>query len=265
MQVYKFGGASIATPERMRALMPIIQEAAHPIVVVVSAMGKTTNALELITETACKGSKEAAHALVNALEEQHVTYMRELLTPEFFNRAYESLNVYFTELQWAVDDATALKYDYSYDQIVCIGELLSTLIFSFYLQQEGVKSEWIDIRDVIRTDDTYRDARVDWEISARQATQVMKPVLDKGCTIVTQGFIGTTADNASVTLGREGSDYTAAMLAAWLDATGVTIWKDVAGLLNADPKLFPNTVKIEAITYHEVIEMAYYGAQVHRG
>jgi aspartate kinase len=262
MQVYKFGGASIATPERMRALMPIIQEAAHPIVVVVSAMGKTTNALELITETACKGSKEAAHALVNALEEQHVTYMRELLTPEFFNRAYESLNVYFTELQWAVDDATSLKYDYSYDQIVCIGELLSTLIFSFYLQQERVKTEWIDIRDVIRTDDTYRDARVDWEISARQATQVMKPVLDKGCTIVTQGFIGTTADNASVTLGREGSDYTAAMLAAWLDATSVTIWKDVAGLLNADPKLFPNTVKIEAITYHEVIEMAYYGAQV---
>lgn len=262
MQVYKFGGASIATPERMRALMPILQEATHPIVVVVSAMGKTTNALEAITDAACKGDKQEAHALVGILEEQHINYMRELLTPALFNKALETLNVYFTELQWAVDDATSLKYDYSYDQIVCIGELLSTLIFSFYLQQENITAEWLDIRDVVRTDDTYRDARVDWDISARQAQQVIKPLLDQGRSIITQGFIGTTADNASVTLGREGSDYTAAMLAAWLGASGVTIWKDVAGLLNADPKLFPNTVKIEAITYHEVIEMAFYGAQV---
>lgn len=242
--------------------MPILQEAAHPVVVVVSAMGKTTNALEAITDAACKGNRQEAHDLVSVLEEQHINYMRELLSPALFNKALETLNVYFTELQWAVDDATPLKYDYSYDQIVCIGELLSTLIFSFYLQQENITAEWLDIRDVIRTDDTYRDARVDWDISARQAQQVMKPLLEQGRSIITQGFIGTTADNASVTLGREGSDYTAAMLAAWLGASGVTIWKDVAGLLNADPKLFPNTVKIEAITYHEVIEMAFYGAQV---
>lgn len=262
MQVYKFGGASIATPERMQALMPIIQDAAHPVVVVVSAMGKTTNALEAITEAACKGSKQEAHAMVTALEEQHVTYMRELLKPEIFNKALEELNVYFTELQWAVDDATAARYDYSYDQIVCMGELLSTRIFSLYLNQEGFKNEWIDVRDVVRTDDTYRDARVDWEVSSRQASQIMLPVLEKGISIITQGFIGTTPDNASVTLGREGSDYTAALLAAWLGAHSVTIWKDVVGLLNADPRLFPNTVKIEAITYHEVIEMSYYGAQV---
>lgn len=262
MQVYKFGGASIATPGRMQALIPILQDAAHPIVVVVSAMGKTTNALEVITEAACKGRKEEAHAMVEALEAQHISYMREILKPEVFSKAQEELNVFFTELQWAVDDATAAKYDYSYDQIVCMGELLSTRIFAFYLQQEGLKNEWIDVRDVVRTDDTYRDARVDWEISSRQATQIMQPLLERGISVVTQGFIGTTADNASVTLGREGSDYTAALLAAWLGAESVTIWKDVIGLLNADPRLFPNTVKIEAITYHEVIEMSYYGAQV---
>src|SRR5215217_1032234 len=125
-----------------------------------------------------------------------------LLKPEMFTKAQEELNVFFTELQWAVDDATAARYDYSYDQIVCMGELLSTRIFAFYLQQEGLKNEWIDVRDVVRTDDTYRDARVDWEISSRQATQVMRPVLERGISVVTQGFIGTTADNASVTLGR---------------------------------------------------------------
>lgn len=262
MQVYKFGGASIATPERMKALMPIIKEAGQPVVLVVSAMGKMTNALEKIAEAACCDRKEEAHEMVHVLEEQHVNYLQELLLPENHKQALEVLNIYFTELQWAVDDASNDKYDYSYDQIVCIGELLSTRIFSFYLQQEGCNQAWVDVRDVVRTDDTWRDARVDWEISSRQATQVMQPLLDQGKIIITQGFIGTTADNASVTLGREGSDYTAAMLAAWLNASGVTIWKDVEGLQNADPKLFPNTVKIEAITYHEVIEMAFYGAQV---
>ena len=262
MQVYKFGGASIATPERMKALMPIITDAAKPVVLVVSAMGKMTNALESITETACCGSKDEAHEMVRVLEEQHVTYMQQLLNVENCKKALEVLTVYFTELQWAVDDASADKYDYSYDQIVCIGELLSTRIFSFYLQQEGYDHEWVDIRDVIRTDDTWRDARVDWDISLKQAQQNIQPLLQSGRSIITQGFIGTTADNASVTLGREGSDYTAAMLAAWLAAEGVTIWKDVEGLQNADPKLFPNTVKIESITYHEVIEMAFYGAQV---
>jgi aspartate kinase len=184
------------------------------------------------------------------------------LNDSYYAQAEKALNVFFTELQWAVDDADADKYDYSYDQIVCMGELLSTRIFAFYLQQSGLNFEWKDIRDVVRTDDTYRDARVDWEFSKAKAAEILSPVLASGASIITQGFIGATADNASVTLGREGSDYTAAMLAAWLGAESVTIWKDVEGLQNADPKLFPNTVKIEAITYHEVIEMAYYGAQV---
>jgi aspartate kinase len=262
MQVYKFGGASIATPERMQALQPIIADAKKPVVLVVSALGKTTNALETIVAAACKGDKQQAHELSNMLEHQHLDYAKELLNEENFKEAGKQLNVFFTELQWAIDDATADKYDYSYDQIVCTGELLSTRIFALYLKEQGLNIEWVDVRDVIRTDETYRDARVDWDYSAKQAQEVIAPLLAQGKSIMTQGFIGATADNASVTLGREGSDYTAAMLAAMLGAEGVTIWKDVEGLQNADPKLFPNTVKVEAITYHEVIEMAFYGAQV---
>jgi len=262
MQVYKFGGASIATPARMQALLPIIQQAEQPVILVVSAMGKTTNALESIVAAACKGNKDEANQLAQTLEKQHLEYSKELLDEAHYKEAEAALNVYFTELQWGIDGADASRYDYSYDQIVCIGEILSTRIFSIYLQQQGILQEWVDVRDVIRTDDTYRDARVDWDYSKQQAEQVIGRHLQKGISVVTQGFIGTTPDNNSTTLGREGSDYTAALLAAMLGANGVTIWKDVEGLQNADPKLFPNTVKIEAITYHEVIEMAYYGAQV---
>lgn len=262
MQVYKFGGASIATPERMRALLPIIEETTEPLTLVVSALGKTTNALEVVVDAACKGKKTEAHELAKKLENDHLEYARALLSDENYEEAQKALAVFFTELQWAIDDASMEKTDYSYDQIVCMGELFSTRIFSFFLQQQGLKFEWVDVRDVIRTDDTYRDARVDWAYTEESATRIMGSILADGKNIITQGFIGATSDNASVTLGREGSDYTAAMLAAMLRAKAVTIWKDVEGLQNADPKEFNNTVKIEAITYHEVIEMAYYGAQV---
>ncbi len=263
MQVYKFGGASIAAPDRMEALLPIISEAARPFVLcVVSALGKTTNALESIVNAACKGKKEEAQEQANVLEHQHQEYARAILNDEYYEKAKAALNVIFTEMQWGIEGADPERYDYSYDQIVCLGELLSTRIFAFYLQQQGLPFEWLDIRDIVRTDDTYRDAKVDWDYSQARAKEVIEPLIKAGKCIMTQGFIGATADNNSVTLGREGSDYTAALLAAWLKADGVTIWKDVEGLSNADPKLFPNTVKIEAITYHEVIEMAYYGAQV---
>lgn len=262
MQVYKFGGASIASPERMRALLPIIRQAAQPLLIVISAVGKTTNALEVITAMACKGEKQEAHKMAQDLEQQHLEYAKEILDEAHYKGAAADLNIYFTELQWAIDDADGSRYDYSYDQIVCLGEILSTKIASHFFQEEGYVHEWIDVRDVLRTDDTYRDARVDWDYSRQQAQQVMGKYIKEGKSILTQGFIGATADNASVTLGREGSDYTAALMAAMLGADAVTIWKDVQGLQNADPKLFQDTVKIEAITYHEVIEMAYYGAQV---
>jgi aspartate kinase len=262
MLVYKFGGASIATPERLQALLPIIEEAPAELVLVVSALGKTTNALEAVVASASKGKKEEAGEIAKKIELEHLQYAKALLNDKVYTEAEKSLNVFFTELHWAIDDASSARYDYSYDQIVCMGELMSTRIFAYYLQQQGRTCEWIDIRDVIRTDDTFRDARVDWDHSRERADQVLAPILSSGRNIVTQGFIGATGDNASTTLGREGSDYTAAMLGAMLKADSVTIWKDVEGLQNADPKEFPNTVKIEAITYHEVIEMAYYGAQV---
>lgn len=262
MQVYKFGGASIESPERMKALLPIIAEAKDQLIVVVSAKGKTTNLLETIVHEACNGSKVKALELLKALEEDHLDYASKLLNETSFEKIKSELNEYFSELQWAIDDATAARFDFSYDQIVCMGEILSTKIFCAFLQYEGLNYEWIDSRDIIRTDDTYRDAKVDWEFSKNQAQQVIGKLLAEGKNIVVQGFIGATSDNASVTLGREGSDYSAAMMAAMLGGTGVTIWKDVEGLKNADPKIFNDTVKIEAITYHEVIEMAYYGAQV---
>ncbi len=262
MQVYKFGGASIATAERMQALWPIIESAEQPLILVVSALGKTTNALENIVAAACKNDKDAAVEQAKVLEKQHVEYAKTILDAKYHDAAIHALNVFFTELQWAIDDAGAHKYDYVYDQVVCIGELLSTRIFAYYLQQQGMPVEWLDIRDIIRTDDTYRDARVDDDYSQQQVTEKMMPILQSGKSIMTQGFIGSTSDNASTTLGREGSDYTAALLAAWTKANGVTIWKDVEGLKNADPKKFPNTVRIDAISYDEVIEMAYYGAQV---
>jgi aspartate kinase len=261
MNVYKFGGASIATPERMKALLPIIRDAKGALTVVVSAMGKTTNALEEITRAACS-DKERAHQLGHALEQQHMDYAGAVLSDTGYQKAAQVLAPFFTELQWAIDDADASRYDYSYDQIVCIGELLSTRLFALFLGETGVPNEWVDIRQVIRTDDTWRDGRVDLAHSTARAKEILQPVLDSGRLIITQGFIGATDNNESVTLGREGSDYTAALLASMLDAEAVTIWKDVAGLRNADPKLFPDTVQIPDITYHEVIEMAYYGAQV---
>lgn len=262
MQVYKFGGASIESPERMKALLPIIAEANDQLIVVVSAKGKTTNLLETIVHEACNGSKQKGTEILKTLEEDHLDYASKVLNAAAFEKLKSELNEYFSELQWAVDDATAARFDYSYDQIVCMGEILSTKIFCSYLQHEGLNYDWLDSRDIIRTDDTFRDAKVDWEISKNQAKQIAGKILAEGKNIVVQGFIGATSDNASVTLGREGSDYSAAMMAAMLGGSSVTIWKDVEGLKNADPKIFSDTVKIEAITYHEVIEMAYYGAQV---
>jgi len=262
MQVYKCGGASIATPERMRELLPIIQYGGQPLVMVVSAFGKTTNALEAVVQAANEGRKEEALRKIAALEQAHNDYAAGLLGPEGLAALAPRLNEFYTEMHWAVDEGGIQPGDYVYDQIVCIGELLSTSILDAFLKEQGYSCCWVDARDLIRTDNNYRDPEVDFNFSREQVRQKLLPLLQQHSIVITQGFIGSTADNHSTTLGREGSDYTAALLAAMLPAQSVSIWKDVEGLLNADPKLFPNTVKIEEITYHEVIEMAYYGAQV---
>jgi aspartate kinase len=262
MRVYKFGGASIADAGRMAALLPIVSEEQQPLLVVLSALGKTTNALEAIVNKACKNEKDAALVLAQKLEQQHLAYAKALLDNAHYTNAVTGLKPYFTELELAVQNADASRYDFSYDQIVCMGEIFSSRMFSCYLNQNKVNNEWIDIRKVIRTDDTYRDAVVDWDHSKQKAETIIGKQLKQGKIIITQGFIGSTPFGKSVTLGREGSDYTAAILAAMLRLESVTIWKDVEGLQNADPKLFPNTVKIDAISYNEVIEMAFYGAQI---
>lgn len=262
MLVYKFGGASIADASRMAAILPIISDVKKPLLLVLSALGKTTNALEAIVNAACKDERATAIELAQKVKQQHLDYAKALLDEKHFTIAADALSAFFHELDNGIQNADGKRYDYSYDQIVCVGELMSSRIFACYLQQNGKPHEWVDIRTVIRTDETYRDAVVDWNTSKQQAEALIAPMLNAGKIVVTQGFIGATTEGKSVTLGREGSDYTAAILAAMLDMESVTIWKDVNGLQNADPKLFPNTVKIEAISFNEVIEMAFYGAQI---
>ncbi len=252
----------MASPDRMKNLLPILFPCSGPTLVVVSAIGKTTNALEEVVALATADRKEEARQSLERLESFHMDYARELFGETDMEEVEKMLAPYFTELHWAVEDARADRYDYSYDQIVCMGELLSSRIFHRLLVQQGALVHWQDIRDVIRTDETYREGKVDWDYTLDQARRHISPRLQAGETVVTQGFIGSTDQNSSVTLGREGSDYTAALLCAMLEGESLVIWKDVEGLQNADPKLFPNTVRIEAISYHEVVEMAFYGAQV---
>jgi aspartate kinase len=262
MKIYKFGGASIATPSAMKNLFPIISDTKKPLIVVVSAFGKTTNALEKIVNAANGGNKELAQTLLLDIELAHNNYAIELLGENGFQALLPQLQEFYTEIQWAIDDGGIQNKNYVYDQIVSIGELLSTTLFSAFLNQNNLQNTWLDARDFIKTDNNYRDANVDMELSEQSAQKIIRNELNKTNIIITQGFIGCTDENASTTLGREGSDYSAALLASFLNAEDVTIWKDVKGLYNADPRLFPNAVQIPEISYFEVVEMAYYGAQV---
>ncbi|HNF71319.1 MAG TPA: aspartate kinase, partial [Chitinophagaceae bacterium] len=262
MNVFKFGGASIESVGRARNMTELIAGYSDEhLLVVISAKGKTTNALEEVVKEYVQEEQEKAMALFETLKQDHREYASELLGGEdiqLWNRMQELC----TEVDWLLNEKPVRSHDYYYDQIVCIGELLSTAILQAYMQSQGISSCWIDIRDVMKTDDQYRDATVLWDKTRERTLQVIGEAFVLHRVVVTQGFIGSTDDNASVTLGREGSDYTAAVLANCLDAAGVTIWKDVPSLLNADPKIFPNTVPIREISFREVIEMAYYGAQV---
>jgi aspartate kinase len=262
MKVYKFGGASIETTERARNVVSIINDfATEKLLIVISAKGKTTNALEKVVEAFFRKENELALKLLKDIEEDHFNYASELLgtsEPSLVSKLQEL----FTEIHWVLEEPEGRGYDYYYDQIVSVGELLSTSIIAAYMNLQGLPTEWVDIRDVMKTDNTYRDATIEWDLTQKLASDTFLPKWNKCNIILSQGFIGSTDENNSVTLGREGSDYTAAVMANMLNAESVTIWKDVPSLLNADPKIFPNTVPIEEITFREVIEMAYYGAQV---
>ena len=172
------------------------------------------------------------------------------------------LRDFFTEVEWLLHDKPQREFDYYYDQVVCVGELLSTAIISAYLNEEGILNKWIDVRDIFRTDDNFRDANIDWNFTIKKSANRNTLYSVPFNIVITQGFIGATDENESTTLGREGSDYSAAVFANMLDAESQTIWKDVEGVMNADPKQFPDAQFISELNYDEVIEMAYYGAQV---
>jgi aspartate kinase len=262
MKVFKFGGASVNSIDRIRNMAEIIRQyKGEKLMVIVSAMGKTTNALEKVVKSFYEGRKEEALDLFNQVKQQHLNTAKYLLVTHYLS-CQAQLRDFFTEVEWLLHDKPVRDYDYYYDQVVCAGELFSTSIVSHYLNEAAINNIWIDVRDVIRTDDDFRDAVINWRYTQSQVRQIITPMFSETNIILTQGFIGATDENESTTLGREGSDYSAAVFANMLDAESQTIWKDVESVMNADPKQFPDAVPIEELNYNEVIEMAYYGAQV---
>ncbi|MBC7865257.1 MAG: aspartate kinase [Bacteroidia bacterium] len=263
MKVFKFGGASVKDAGAVKNVAAILNKfPTEQLIVVISAMGKTTNALEKLTD-AFFYKKGDAETILAEIKEYHFKIMDGL----FENRnhaAYTEIENAFVELHWAIEDEPAHTYNHEYDQIVSIGEIVSTKIISAYLNSAGVKNTWMDARGLIQTDNTYRDAKVDFELTENCVKNELlsKFKESENGIIITQGFIGGTSENFTTTLGREGSDYTAAILAYCSNAESVTIWKDVPGVLNADPKWFDNTVKLNELTYQDAIELTYYGATV---
>lgn len=262
MKVFKFGGASIQTVEKIQNMAAIIQEyRQEKIMLVISAMGKTTNALEKVVAAFFDGQKQEALDLFQQIKQSHHDLAKYLLVKQALPTE-RLLTDLFTEVEWLLHDKPVREYDYYYDQIVCIGELLSTTIISAYLNEEGIRNKWIDVRDYFRTDSNFREANIKWNTTCSNITHQIIPEFTHYNIVVTQGFIGATDDNESTTLGREGSDYSAAIFAHILNAESLTIWKDVKGVMNADPKQFPSAEVLTELNYDEVIEMAYYGAQV---
>ena len=220
------------------------------ILVVVSAMGKVTNALERLTDAIfypakiSDEQKESASSILAGIKKYHFDIIEELF-PSKSHPIYNEINNTFVELDWAVEDTPTENYNYEYDKIVSMGEIISTKIVQAYLKEVGLNSQWKDVRDFIQTDNTYREGKVDWELTQTLVDQHLVPEIKNGTIVVTQGFIGGTSENFTTTLGREGSDYTAAILAYTTNAESVTIWKDVPGVLNADPKWFDETKKLD--------------------
>lgn len=259
MQVFKFGGASINDVAAIKNLTSIVQNyQKDKLLIVVSAMGKTTNALEKLT-AAYINQTEEVHAVFIGIKSYHQQIMAELFTPT--NPVFDEVENTFVEIDWLIEEEPHDDPDFIYDQIVSIGELVSSRIVTAYLNRIGVKSRWLDARGMIQTDNTYREGRVDWELTMKNISETVPQMLQNDV-LVTQGFIGGTSENYTTTLGREGSDYTAAIFASCLNAPSVTIWKDVAGVFNADPKRFENVVKFDQLPYAEAVEMAYYGANI---
>lgn len=261
MKVFKFGGASVKDADAVKNVAEIIRLfPGEPLVVVVSAMGKTTNGLEKVVNAHCSKTGEAV-TFLDEVRAYHDVIL-EGLFPDTNAAVYGKVNNFFVEIDWVLEEEPR-SFDFVYDQIVSMGELISSTIVQSYLDDQGIACKWLDVRDCIHTDNTYREGKVDWEESEKRVKEIIPALVnERNPIVVTQGFIGATSENFTTTLGREGSDYTAAILAHILDSESVTIWKDVPGVLNADPKYFNDAQKLEQLSYHDAIELAYYGASV---
>jgi aspartate kinase len=262
MKVFKFGGASVDSVSRIRRLPAILNNYdSEKLLIVISAMGKTTNALEKVAEAFYSHDLPKALDQFGNIKQEHLEIAETLGTSDN-RRLLQRMGDIFTEVEWLLNDRPTRAFNYYYDQIVCIGELLSTTIISHYLQTTGIPNQWVDVRDIFVTDDQFQAANINWEITSTRLRDQIIPLFGKTKIVLTQGFIGSTGANESTTLGREGSDYSAAIFANLLNAESLTIWKDVEGIMNADPKAFPDAIYIRELGYEEVIEMAFYGAQV---
>jgi len=256
MQIFKFGGASVKDPDGVKNLLEVLTKTGlDNKVIVVSAMGKTTNSLEKVVHNYFN-NKTALPSCIKENELFHNTIASGLFPQG--HPVFDKIQELFAELKGFLAWNKSPQYDFVYDQIVCYGELLSTSIISLFLAENDVANTWLDARDLIKTDSSNRDGRVIWEHTQSN----IKAAIQKGTTYITQGFIGSDKNNFTTTLGREGSDYTGAILAYCLGADSLTIWKDVPGVLNGDPRVFENTQLLHQISYEEAIELAFYGASV---
>jgi aspartate kinase len=257
MRVFKFGGASVKDASGVKNCVTVLEKVGHQeVVMVVSAMGKMTNKLELVVNNYFNNKNELANT-VNEVVDFHNAILFELF-PNKSHTVYKKTQELFEDLKGFLSRNKSPNYSFVYDQVVSFGELLSTTIISCYLTEVHIQNDWLDVRDVIKTDDKYRDANLNWEITQKNITSKV----NRKTLTITQGFLGSDKNNNTTTLGREGSDYTAAIFAYCLNATNVTIWKDVPGVLNADPRYFENTELLHQISYEEAIELAFYGASV---
>ena len=260
MNVFKFGGASVNSAESIRNMSNIVRSHLDkPLVVVISAMGKTTNLLERLVPGVTADAAERK-ALFDKSLHYHLD-VAEALFGDAGHPTIAAVRSLYANLERDCQ-AAPVSYNADYDRVVSYGELISTTLIAGYLQHIGVDCQWVDVRQVIRTDHTHREGRVDFETTTNQAKQVIGNLLKTHRVVVTQGFIAGADDGSSTTLGREGSDYSASILSYCLDADSLTVWKNVVGFLNADPRYFADTVKINKIPYNEAIELAYYGASV---
>ena len=257
MRIFKFGGASVKDADGIKNVFSVLEKVGHEdTLLVISAMGKTTNALELVIKNYFEKSNEL-HSSLQDVRKYHNQILLDLFDDEEHD-VFFAVNSHFADLEYFLRSNKSPNYNFVYDQIVSYGEIVSTSIVSHYFNHAGLKNNWIDVRSFIKTDNNYRDAEVDWE----KTQQLISKGVKKRALNITQGFLGSDENNFTTTLGREGSDYTAAIFAYCLNAASVPIWKDVPGVLNADPRYFENAVLLNQISYREAIELAFYGASV---